>query len=486
VSSVALKASADAFAIRRPRVAKLLRRAPRFRDLLAILGGAIPASVVGVVIFLTIYAWPAVTLNGWGFLSGSEWNLGNAYGDPILENGVSVLPGAHYAILFLIGGTLISTGIAMVVAVPVGVGAAIFLAEAVPNWARLWLSLFVELLAAIPSVVFGLWGYAVLIPMLGKHVAPAMTHWLGWIPFFGGSPGNGYGLLTAGLVLSLMIVPLITVTLRDAIVRQPDSLRETAAALGATCFETIWFVIMPGLRTVLIGACVLAIGRAMGETMAVLMVSGNALGALPPNIFGPVSTMASFIVSQLDSALADPTGFAIRSLAEIALALCLVHRCQHARSASPFLCRRRPVMSAASHVSEPRRRVAHDLALGRRRRLVSLLGWTLCAAGFVMLGVAMSWILGMILVSGISALSLRIFIEPTQGNGGGLLNAIEGTAVLAAGTLILAVPLAAPGRRRSGSSATRWSGYLRSCSAMPDTSSWCKRSDGSSRGQPRV
>jgi phosphate transport system permease protein len=324
VSVAALKASAEALAVRRPRVAKLLRYAPRFRDLLAVMGAAIPASVVGVVVFLAIYAWPAILLNGWGFFSGSDWNLGNAYGDPIVANGVSVLPGAHYAILFLIGGTLISTGIAMMVATPVGIGAAIFLAEGVPGWTRLWLSLFVELLAAIPSVVFGLWGYAVLIPLIGGYVAPAMSRWLGWIPFFGGSPGSGYGLLTAGLVLSLMIVPLIAVTVRDAIVRQPDSIRETAAALGATRFETIWFVIMPGLRPVVIGACVLAIGRALGETMAVLMVSGNALGALSPNIYGPVSTMASFIVSQLDSALADPTGFAIRSLAEIALALCLI------------------------------------------------------------------------------------------------------------------------------------------------------------------
>ena len=161
-----------------------------------------------------------------------------------------------------------------------------------------------------------------LIPLLGKHIFPWMSHWLGFIPFFGGSAGNGYGLLTAGLVLSLMIVPLITVTLRDAIVREPDSLRENAAALGATRFETIWLVIMPGLRPVLVGACVLAIGRAFGETMAVLMVSGNALGVLPVNIFAPVSTMASFIVSQLDSALADPTEFAVRSLAEIAIVLC--------------------------------------------------------------------------------------------------------------------------------------------------------------------
>ena len=295
-----------------------------FRTLLATIGGILPGSVVAVVLFLVAYSWPALVLNGFGFVGSSEWNLGNTYGDPVTLNGVSVLPGAHYAILFLIGGTLLSTLIAMVVAVPVGIGAAIFLAEAVPPWARLWLSMFVELLAAIPSVVFGLWGYVVLIPLFGRYIFPAMTHLFGFIPYFGGPPGNGYGLLTAGLVLSLMIVPLITATMRDAIVRQPTVLREAAAALGATRFEIIWIVIMPGLRTVLIGACILAIGRALGETMAVLMVSGNALGYVPANIYGPVSTMASFIVSQLDSALQDPTGFAIRSLAEIALALCLI------------------------------------------------------------------------------------------------------------------------------------------------------------------
>ncbi len=299
----------------------------RFRTLLAVFGGAIPGSVMAVMVFLLVYSWPAIVLNGFGFVGGSEWNLGDTYGDPVSRAGTLVLPGAHYAVLFLVGGTLLTTLIAMVVAVPVGVGAAIFLADGVPNWARLWLSLFVELLAAIPSVVFGLWGYAVLIPLFGRTVFPWMTRLLSFIPYFNGSPGSGYGLLTAGLVLSLMIVPLITATLRDAIVRQPITLRESAAALGATRFETVWIVIMPGLRTVLIGACILAIGRALGETMAVLMVSGNALGNLPSNIYGPVSTMASFIVSQLDSALQDPTGFAVRSLAEIALVLAFMSVC---------------------------------------------------------------------------------------------------------------------------------------------------------------
>jgi phosphate transport system permease protein len=147
---------------------------------------------------------------------------------------------------------------------------------------------------------------------------------LGFIPAFAGPTGSGYGLLTAGIVLSLMIVPLIVATMRDAIAAQPASMRESALALGATRFETAVKVLLPATRKVLIGATFLALGRALGETMAVLMVSGNAVNMLPNNIYAPVSTMAAFIVSQLDSALQDPSGMAVRSLAEIALVLSVI------------------------------------------------------------------------------------------------------------------------------------------------------------------
>jgi len=295
-----------------------------FRKLMAMLAGVVPASMVAVLLFLAIYAWPAIRFNGISFLFQMHWNIGNQYADPIEVAGVSILPGASYGILFLIVGTLLSTLIAMLIALPVGIGAAIFLAEAVPPGLRLWLSFLVELLAAIPSVVFGLWGYAVLVPLMAQHLFPLMAHALGWIPGFGQPTGSGFGLLTSGLVLSLMVVPLITATLRDAIDSQPASVREASAAVGATKFETVWRVMMPGLRPVLIGSGVLATGRALGETMAVLMVSGNALNTLPQTIYAPVSTMAAFIASQLDSALQDPTGLAVRALAEVALVLCII------------------------------------------------------------------------------------------------------------------------------------------------------------------
>ncbi len=295
-----------------------------FRRLTAILAFVVPLALMAIVFFLAVYAWPAIRLNGLTFVVDNSWNLGSLYANPITVHGQQILPGAHYGILFLIVGTLLSTAIALAIAVPVGVGAALFLAEGVPGPLRPWLSFFVELLAAIPSVVFGLWGYVVVIPFLGHHVFPFMVEWLGFIPFFGGPAGSGYGLLTSGFVLALMIVPLITATLRDALVAQPPRLRESAVALGANRFETMWKVLLPGLRRVLIGGSILATGRALGETMAVLMVSGNALNYLPGNIYTPISTMASFIVSQLDSALQDPTGMAVRSLAEVALVLCVI------------------------------------------------------------------------------------------------------------------------------------------------------------------
>jgi phosphate transport system permease protein len=295
-----------------------------FRKFTAVLGSLVALSLIVIVIFLALYAQPAIRLNGFSFLTENSWNLGSLYANPITVHGQQILPGAHYGILFLIAGTLLSTLIALLIAVPVGVGAAMFLAEGVPPLARSWFSFFVELLAAIPSVVYGLWGYVVVIPFLGHRVFPLMVKSLGFIPFFAGPPGSGYGLLTSGLVLSLMIVPLITATVRDALVSLAGTLREGALALGASRFEALWTVMLPSVRRVLIGASILATGRALGETMAVLMVSGNALNYLPSNIYTPISTMAAFIVSQLDSALDDPTGMAVRSLAEVALVLCLI------------------------------------------------------------------------------------------------------------------------------------------------------------------
>jgi len=296
-----------------------------FRLTLLTLSLLIPAALAAVVLFLLIYSAQAVSFNGFGFITRIPWNLGNLYSDPVTTRGVQVPPGASYGILVFIFGTLLSSGIAILIAVPLSVGAAICLSEVVPPKLRPALAMLVELVAVVPSVVFGLWGVAVLVPFIGSVMGPALSGVLGFIPIFaGGDSGGGYGLLAAAVVLALMITPIIATTLLDALLQVPKENRESAFALGATHFEVVSKAMLPMVRTTLIGGIVLALGRALGETMAVLMVSGGGINILPSSLFSPISTIASFIVSQLDSAEGDPTNMAVRSLAEIALVLFII------------------------------------------------------------------------------------------------------------------------------------------------------------------
>lgn len=290
-----------------------------FRISLLGLSLMIPAALCAVILFLVLYSGPAILINGLHFIVDIHWNLGNLYGEPVVVNGIQVPDGASYGILVFIVGTLLTSGIAILIAVPLSVGAAIFLAEAVPQIQRRlpkWvppirpiLAMLVELLAVVPSVVFGLWGIAVLIPFLAAYVSPT---------------GGGYGLLAASLVLALMITPFIASTLLDALLQVPKENRESAFALGCTQFEVVVKAMMPMVRTTLFGGIVLALGRALGETMAVLMVSGGGINILPTSLFSPISTMASFIVGQLDSAESDPTNMSVRALSEIALVLFII------------------------------------------------------------------------------------------------------------------------------------------------------------------
>ncbi|KEZ78888.1 phosphate ABC transporter permease subunit PstC [Salinisphaera hydrothermalis] len=294
-----------------------------FRVGLGVVALIIPLVLLGLLAFLTLQAWPAIQFNGFGFLVSNDWDLGSQYGTPVSVDGHQVLPGASYGILFLIFGTLASSLLAVLFALPAGVLSAMFIAEVVPQGARDVVAAVVELLAAVPSVVFGLWGYVVVIPVFSHYVYPLMADVLGFIPGFGGPVGAGYGLLTAGVVLALMVVPIITANVREAISAVSRGDVEAGFALGATRFEVVWKVVLPQVKTAIVGVTILGLGRALGETMAVLMVSGNALD-IPSNIYSPFSTMAAFIVSQLDSALQDPTGMAVDSLSEIGLMLLIL------------------------------------------------------------------------------------------------------------------------------------------------------------------
>jgi phosphate transport system permease protein len=230
-----------------------------FAVVLTLLGGSVLFVVGLIVLMCTRLSLPAFAKLGFfHFLGGSDWN-------PV-EDSFGALP--------FIYGTLVTSAIAVVLAVPVALGLALFLTEMSPDRVRRTVSFFVEILAAIPSVVFGLWGLLVLVPILRDTIEPALGHWFGWIPLFSGPP-MGIGFLPAGIVLAIMILPTIASVTIEVLRTMPSALREGALALGATRWEAIRAVVLPYASRGILGAVILGLARALGETMAVTMLIGN-------------------------------------------------------------------------------------------------------------------------------------------------------------------------------------------------------------------
>jgi phosphate transport system permease protein len=239
---------------------------------------------------------------GWGFLTGREWN-------PVRH---------EFGALPFIYGTVMSSIIALVIAVPLSLGVAIFLVEQAPRRIARPIGFLVELLASIPSVVYGLWGIFVLAPFLREHVEPFLGHVFGWLPLFRGTP-TGIGLFTGGIILAIMITPIISALVRDVLTAVPVSQREAALALGATRWETTR-VVLANASSGIAGAIILGLGRAIGETMAVTMVIGNR-PEISASLFDPSYTIASVIANELKEATDD---LQISALIEIGLILFLV------------------------------------------------------------------------------------------------------------------------------------------------------------------
>lgn len=282
------------------------------------------AFILGTLVF---EALPAIKGNGAGFLTQLGWHPGNFYGGITHAGGVTRPEGASYGALSLIVGTLVSSAIAMVVAIPLSVGAALAVVERLPRRASNGVGFFLEVLAGIPSVVFGLWGVITLGPLLSNYVTPAIAAGLPDVPvlsWFKGNVGHGEGLLTSGLVLGIMVVPIVAATTRDLLRQVPVLAKEGATALGMSDWEMTRRVSLRWVGPGIVGASVLGLARALGETMAVAMVSGAVLGTLPTNVYATFTTIAATIVSQLDSALTDATGFAVATLAEAALVLMVI------------------------------------------------------------------------------------------------------------------------------------------------------------------
>ena len=245
---------------------------------------------------------PSIEKFGWGFITSINW-------DPVHDN---------YGALPFIFGTLYSSLIALLIALPLSVGIAIFLSEFAPKWLEQPVSLLVELLAAIPSIVYGLFGIFVLVPFLRKTIEPFLGKHLGFLFLFQGPP-YGLGMLAAALILTIMILPIITSISRDIMKSIPDTQREAAFALGATKWEVVK-VVLTGAKSGILGATLLGLGRAVGETMAVTMVIGNT-PAISFSLFDPGHTMASVLANEFTEATSD---LYISSLIEIALLLFVI------------------------------------------------------------------------------------------------------------------------------------------------------------------
>jgi phosphate transport system permease protein len=225
----------------------------------------------------------------------------------------------EFGALPFIYGTLLSSLLALLIAVPLSLGAAVYLAELAPSWVRPPIAFLIEMLAAVPSVVYGLWGIFVLVPWLRDWVQPALGATLGFLPLFQGPP-YGIGMLAAGIILSIMVVPYITSVSREVLLAVPGSQREAALGLGATRWETTRIAVLRYGRSGLIGAILLGLGRALGETMAVTMVIGNRPESAP-SLFAPGYTMASVLANEFTEATSD---LYVSALVEIGLLLLLI------------------------------------------------------------------------------------------------------------------------------------------------------------------
>jgi phosphate transport system permease protein len=274
-----------------------------FRGITVAFAAGIAILFLVMVVMLAYQSLPSIKQFGFSFLISTEWN-------PVVERFGAVIP---------ICGTLISTLIALIFALPLSIGIALFLAELAPAWLRTPFGTAIELLAAIPSIVYGIWGLFVLAPLMSDHVEPWLQSHFGFIPLFSG-PILGIGMLTAGLVLTLMIVPFIASVSRDVFLMVPQPLKEAAYGMGCTKWEVVRDIMIPYGKKGIAGAVFLGMGRALGETMAVTFVIGNAYH-LSWSIFAPGNSIASTLANEFTEA--DGTLY-LSSLIELGLVLFLI------------------------------------------------------------------------------------------------------------------------------------------------------------------
>jgi phosphate transport system permease protein len=260
-----------------------------FRGLTVLCAVAVLALLAGIIVTLIYGSWPALRQFHIGFLTRELW-------DPVAEQFGALAP---------LYGTVVTSLIAMLVAIPVAFGIAVFLTETCPRWLREPIATGIDLLAAVPSIVYGIWGLFVLAPLLQRHLQPWLIDAAAPIPgldrLFSGPP-FGIGVLTAGLVLAIMVLPFITSVMREVFRMTPIALKEAAYGLGATQWEVVWDVVVPSARSGIVGGIMLGLGRALGETMAVTFVIGNAHN-ISASLLAPGTTISAAIANEFTEAV---------------------------------------------------------------------------------------------------------------------------------------------------------------------------------------
>ena len=245
-------------------------------------------ALLGAAFSMLWGGWDAFATYGWGFLWSSDWDAVNL----------------RFGALVPIYGTLVTSAIAMIIAVPVSFGIALFLTEVAPAWMRTPVGSAIELLAGIPSIIYGMWGLFVFVPFMAEHINPKLNDTIGQWPLIGPlfeGPPLGIGMLTAGIVLAIMVIPFIASVMRDVFLTVPGQLKESAYALGSTTWEVVWDIVLPYTRSAVIGGVFLGLGRALGETMAVTFVLGNA-HELTASLLMPGNSIAATIANEFAEA----------------------------------------------------------------------------------------------------------------------------------------------------------------------------------------
>ena len=389
-------------------------------------------ALLGIIASLVVNAYPAFQKFGFGFFTTVEWDIING------EFGGAIA----------IYGTLITSVIALLIAVPLSFGIAVFLTEICPKSLRRALGTAIEILAAVPSIIYGMFGLFIFAPLFADYIQPALAATLGQIPGLGilfSGAFNGIGILCAGLILAMMILPFIASVMRDVFEIVPPVLKESAYGIGCTTWEVVRNVVLPYTKTGVIGGIMLGLGRALGETMAVTFVIGNA-HKLKASLFAPGNSIASTLANEFGEAEIGAhysSLFLIRIGAFCDHLYCVVAGQNHA-DAHGSQSRSENLMSNAQFKADSAITKGMDQALFNKRKRVNAIGLTLSLIAMSIGMVFLFWILSVLLYKGFAAISPSLFLQSTPApgtEGGGLANPIVGSLMIVGACTFISTPI---------------------------------------------